>query len=231
MEDYSGNILYKKKWAACGDSFTEGDFTGMVEKDYKIKDGIYAGENMVYPYIIGNRNNMDVINTAKCGATLAESVRGDDEHVFARKKYLNVPLDADYVTFKFGINDWHQNVPIGNIDDTDANTFYGAWNKVLLYFLENMPYAKLGIIVTNGTTADYTFATRQAAKKWGIPYLDLQSDTSIPLLHRVYERPGLCKKAFDLRMNAFAVSDKNKHPNPRAHEFESTIVENFLRSL
>lgn len=55
--DSVNNILYGKKWAVIGDSFSHGDFTGL-EGGFTIESGIYKGKNKVYGYLIGNRNNM-----------------------------------------------------------------------------------------------------------------------------------------------------------------------------
>ena len=225
------NILSGKKWVACGDSFTHGDFTGLEDSSCRIKEGRYRGLYRVYPYLIGNRNNMAIVNTGVNGATIADYPPNDDLHTFVRGAYREIPADADYITLRFGINDWHKDIPIGTPDDTDPHTFYGAWNIVLPYLIEHHPYAKIGIIITNGTMPEYTEPQRVMAAKWGVPYLDMQKDPLVSLMHRVHERPGICEEALNLRMKAFAVSETNRHPNPRAHEYESTFIEHFLRSL
>ena len=70
MKNHGSNPLYGKKYVACGDSFTEGDFTGSMTDDYIFTEGDYKGCKKVYPYYIGRRNKMTVINEAKCGSTL-----------------------------------------------------------------------------------------------------------------------------------------------------------------
>ena len=52
MNTYNGNSLYGKKWACCGDSFTAG-VTGTL-----ITEGRFKGQNIAYPYLIAERNNM-----------------------------------------------------------------------------------------------------------------------------------------------------------------------------
>lgn len=228
----SGNILYGKKWCACGDSFTSGDFTGMEEADYLIPDGIYAGKKRVYPYLIGARNQMEVVNLAVGGMTMC-CVDGTRENAFTyREYYKNIPADADYITLKFGINDMHQNSPLGTIDDMNITTYYGAWNTVLSYITENHPFAKVGIIISNGMFGNFTYADAavRAAVRWGIPYIDEVHDPKVPLLHRV-KREGLTEEAYERRMKAFSVNEVNRHPNPAAHEFESTFIEAWLRTL
>lgn len=225
------NVLYGKKYVSCGDSFTEGDFTG-ADFNYKFTDGDYFGKNIVYPYIIGVRNRMEVVNEAKSGSTITDTANNSFSHSGGR--YTQIPSDADYITLKFGINDWHVNCPIGTIDDTTNTTFYGAWNVVMEYLITNHPTAKIGIIITNGLNGDggeeYAEAERAIAKKWGVPYLDEDKGEQVGLIFRS-NRTDVNDIVKNLRFNEFKVSDTNGHPNVKCHEYESTIVENWLRSL
>lgn len=232
----SGNVLFGKKLVTCGDSFTAGDFTGVTDENglsgtaspifYDSVRGCYK----TYPWWIAERNNMTLVNEAKSGTTLTYSP--SYTNAFSETRYQNIPADADYILIKFGINDDnnHKNAPIGTIDDSTNETFYGAWNVVLEYLITNHPWAKIGIIVTNGCNATYATAIRESAKKWGIPYLDEANGENVPLLIRT-NKSYVCEKARQLRENQMKVSDGNAHPNVKAHEYESTIVENFLRSL
>lgn len=231
----ASNPLWGKKWVACGDSFTEGDFSGAADSDWKDADG----NKKVYPYFIGKRNNMTVINEAKCGTIMAldKSYVADPTKVsittrnpFSLNRYKAIPKDTDYITLWFGINDsGHTN--LGELEDTTNLTFYGAWNVVLEYLIKNYPFAKIGIIITDRGGEKYRQATREVAVKWGIPYLDMMGDDKVPVMMYRENSLGLCKTAGDLRNKAFTVSDTNSHPNWRAHEYQSTFIENFMRSL
>ena len=44
-------------------------------------------------------------------------------------------------------------------------------------------------------------------------------------------KKGMCKEAEEIRNARFYVTPENHHPNHLAHEFISTAVEAFLRSL
>ena len=226
------NVLYGKKWVACGDSFTEGDFTNAFDADFLFSDGPYEGEKKVYPFFIGRRNGMKVINEAKCGSTMTNrsATRRD---AFSLERYKNIPSDADYITLCFGINDdeLHQGSVIGAIDDAENCTFYGAWNIVLEYLITNHPYAKIGIIIPNACTTPYTDAIRKVARKWGIPTLDIAGDYNVPLMNRVGDKTETCQKAIKLRNAQFAAGERNGHPSAAAHEYESTFIENWMRSL
>ena len=225
------NVLWEKKWVACGDSFTEGDFNNAWEESNVFEDGLYKGEKKVYPFFIGRRNHMKIINEAKCGSTMTNRVVRKD--AFSIERYKSIPADADYITLCFGINDdeLHQGSVIGSIDDTENTTFFGAWNLVLEYLITHHPYAKIGIIVPNACTTPYTDAIRKVARKWGIPTLDIAGDYGVPLMNRIGDKTETCAEARKLRNKQFATGERNGHPSAKAHEYESTFIENWLRSL
>ena len=231
QELQQSNVLWEKKWVACGDSFTEGDFTGAADKETTFSEGLYVGENKVYPFIIGRRNHMKIVNEAKCGSTM--TYMAGKKLCFSTERYKQIPEDADYITLCFGINDddAHQKAEIGNIDDIVNTSFFGAWNIVLEHIITHHPFAKIGIIVPNGCTRSYTDAIRKVARKWAIPYLDISGDYNVPLMNRVHEKNDVCEKVLEFRNSMFAVGEKNRHPNVKAHEYESTFIENWLRSL
>lgn len=238
-----GNVLTGKKWVACGDSFTAGGFTGFVddnglsEKDSPV---IFDKEwNMykTYPWWIARRNGMILKNEAIAGSIMALSKQYVDgtqdikyKQPFSHERYKRIPADTDYITIWFGIND-ASFTNLGTISDADNTTFYGAWNVVLEWLITNRPYAKIGIVVTELANESYRKATREIAEKWGIPYLDMMGDKKVPVIFGRENNLGLDDKAYQLRLNSFIVSETNFHPNIKAHEYQSTFIENFLRSL
>lgn len=209
------NVLNGKKWVACGDSFTQGDYNGIISTDdYQFTDAPYYGKNKVYPFFIGRRNNMTIINEAISGSIMALSKAyvDDPTHVdigskypFSYQRYMNVAQDADYITLWFGINDAALTY-LGTINDTTNETFYGAWNVVLEYFIKNRPLAKIGIIVTNGSTDEYRQAVRDVAQKWGIPYLDMTKDAQVPPIFGRDASLGYSPIAENLRSTRFHVT-------------------------
>lgn len=240
----AGNILYGKKWAVCGDSFTNGDFNGGESEVFE--DGPFAGKYKTYGYLIAERNHMIIQHLAEGGRTMATPpVPGPTKKSFSDELYRTIDPDVDYITLYFGINDSHHRpsatatdgedqtgvITLGTIDDTDNTTFCGAWNVVLEYLITHYPYAHIGILVSNGCETDeYRVATIAAAKKWGIPYIDLNGDERTPMMHRS-TNPNASLAAKAARLAAFRVGEKNTHPNIQAHRYESWFIENFLRSL
>ena len=238
---YNQNVLYGKKWVVVGDSFTNGD----ESYDDHISEGIYKGKRALYHYLIGNRNIMDIVHFAEGGRVMTcpsdIQYHNSFSDVDSPNNYTDIPsLNPDYITIWLGINDSKTEsgeVPIGTItlgtiDDDTVNTFYGAWNVVLRYLITNCPYAHIGVIVSNGCTGtNFPNAIKEVCRKWGIAYLDINGDYSVPLMHRVNGKSEVCEEAQNLRKSAFLVSNTNGHPNAHAQAYQSTFIENWLRSI
>ena len=225
------DILYGKKWAVAGDSFTAGDFSGTTTPT--IPSGKYAGQKAVYPYLIGNRCNMTIQNLSMGGRTLALPSGESSSYNSFVNQYQNVAADADYLTIYLGINDSHQSatIPIGTISDNTTDTFYGAWNVILSWLIENRPNLHIGIIVSNGCESDdYRVATIEIATKYGIPYIDMNGDKQTPCMIRS-TNASIASAVRTQRTNNWKISNENVHPNAACHAFESVFIENFLRTL
>ena len=249
------NILKGKKWAVCGDSFSYGDFNNAIITNNTItEDGPYKTYKKVYGYIIGNRNDMVIQNLTLGGRTIATPADGSFHNAFSDlsnsntgHNYTMIDSDVDYITLYFGINDSHHRprstgsdgedqsgiIEIGTINDNTNTTFYGAWNMTLDYLIKNYPFAHIGIIVSNGCETDeYRVATIAVAKKFGIPYIDLNGDEKTPCMLRS-TNSAIDSSIRTERTKAMAVnySGGNSHPSSKAHEYQSYFIENFLRSL
>ena len=216
---YAGkDMLYGKKIVTAGDSYTKATFTGAY--------AAYNGKN--FGYYIAQRNNMTFVNSGIDGSTMALPSDSDpNRNPFSDTRYTAIPADTDYLTIWFGIND-AAHCDLGTIDDATNTTFYGAWNVVLSYYLTNMPFMKVLLVVTTGATAEFRQAVRDVAQKWGYPYLDWEKDVQIPAF---FERENMSATAQGLRRAAFGWNDFNAHPNPEWHEYASTIFETKLRSI
>ena len=233
--DVSKSVLYGKKWVACGDSFTHGDFTGISDqKEYQFQDAPYQGENMVYPFFIGRRTGAIVVNEAVNGSSMGYKSGVSNCFSEANGRYTQIPADADYITLYFGINDGanHKNIPLGTIDDETNETFYGAWNVVMNYLITNRPNAKIGIIISNACDSiDYPNAEIAIAKKYGVAYLDINGDPKIPIVFRTNGKSDLSSAIKNQRNLQYFVSETNGHPNVACHKDESTIIQAWLERI
>lgn len=220
----NGNVLYGRKYVACGDSYTAGDFTNAGDSQSCWDPGRQMYKT--YPWWIAERNNMVLVNEAVCGSTMYAN--GADT-AFSVSRVAQVPEDADYVTLCFGLNEL--DAPMGTLADTDNTTVLGAWNVALEQLITRLPYAKIGILIPDGgCTEEMRDGLQSVAAYWGIPCLDLKGDTTLPLL--TGGRFGsVCEKAVQLRNQAFQISQTDGHPNVQGHQYRSTVIEGFLRGL
>ena len=216
------NVLYGKKYVACGDSFTEGAFSSKTDETWDESMHVYK----TYAYWIAKRNQMEFVNEAKSGSDFTNADGASNP--FSVDRYKAVPTDADYITLMFGLNETA--VTIGTKTDTTNATLWGAYNIVFEHFLTNMPFAKIGVIIADAWMSEtYSSAVKEICRYWGIPCLDLKGD-DVPMgIGGRYSETSA--KARELRNAAYQVSADDSHPNPAAHKYRSTIIENFLRSL
>lgn len=218
------NCLWGKKYVACGDSFTAGSFAEQTEENWDEAMQVYK----TYAWWIADRNRMKLVNEAVSGSTMHNN---GSEDAFCVTRYQQIPEDADYITLCFGLNE--TDAAIGTLEDTTGDTVLGAWNVVLEGLITNHPYAKIGILIPDGWCSEaMRDAIASAATYWGIPYLDLKGDTRVPMMiGGRYSDSAVSEKAVTLRNTAFQMSDTDAHPNVKGHEYRSTVIEHFLRSL
>lgn len=243
----ASNVLYDKKWCVIGDSFSaefddKASNSEIITDDWYFSNGNFKGKSKTYSNLIADRNNMTIQDMTRGGKTLATPADGSSVNAFSLNDYQNIDNDVDYITIMLGINDGHKEnteegtIPFGEANDTDNTTFCGAWNVVLPYLMKYYPNTRIGIIVSNGLdNIKYRNATIAAAKKYGIPYIDLNGDERTQAMHRA-RNENLTEVAKEILMDKYSINnsdedDKNTHPNKLAHEIEANIIENFLRSL
>jgi len=226
----SGNILYGKKYVSLGDSFTAAQGTSEV-----IESGPLAGMSKVYPHIIANRNYMSLLNQGDSGGTL--------NRYLVNNSYNNIPQDVEYITIWYGINDSGHGLSIGEVTDipaepitaeTDTSTC-GAFNWIFKWLYTNRPKVKIGVIITDYCEQSRREAIIAVCQRWGVAYLDLY-DPTIPMIKtrgNSYGNPtpAVCQDALTLRNSWASVSQLNFHPSADCHEWQSTIIENFMRGL
>ena len=69
------------------------------------------------------------------------------------------------------------------------------------------------------------------AKKYGIKYLNESTDENFPYFYRQFLRTGVASSVRNARDEYYKMNETNTHPNVKAHEYRSTIIESFLRRL
>ena len=120
-----------------------------------------------------------------------------EESAYFNSRVDDMDRDADVVVVFGGTNDYgHGDAPLGNINDTDEYTFYGAYNTLIQHLFANFPDARLVIMtplhrcgenepineigVRNVTNLyGYVEAIRNIARKYAIPVIDLYENSGI----------------------------------------------------
>lgn len=229
-----GNILYGKKIAFCGDSFTEASNLGPEYYDSTLK--CYKS----FGYRIAMRNGMALYHDGKSGSTMhiVNTETPTERNPFAYQRYLNVPSDCDYIILQFGLNESSlasSDDTRGDKSSTDPTTMWGSWNTVLEYLIRNHPIARIGVIMSDAWMPQTYYTTlKEICEWWGIPMLDLGGDANVPLMNG--GRRNGCGLTLNpvvaaLRNATFYNADGDAHPNDAGHEWRSNVIEHWIRGL
>jgi hypothetical protein len=70
---------------------------------------------------------------------------------------------------------------------------------------------------------------KSIAEWWALPIIDMANNTQIPPMTQ--SKSDINPFILSKRNSVFKTSASNSHPNQNAHNFRSTIIENFLRSM
>lgn len=196
-----------KKWNCLGDSITKGYGTTITYHDYISKK-----------YGITNRN-YGVVGTNIAG----EATTYGDSMV---NRYVDMNIDADIVTVFGGTNDFTNNIPLGTIESTDKNTFYGALNILMKGLSEK--YIGKGILFitpfnykdtpnSNGNTLlEFVEAIKECGKKYSIPVYD------------AYSNSGLFTVNSNIRPT---IAIDTKHLNEKGHSILASRIEQKVLSV
>lgn len=221
----ASNVLWGKKYVAIGDSFTD-----VIGTEKITEEGAFKGSAKVYPYIIGNRNNMGVLNQGASGTTLNQYI--------VNRKFESIPNDVDYITIWFGINDRGHGIQIGTATDKveawsneKAGSTCAAFNYIFEWIFTNRPFAHVGVIVTDFAEQERRNVIIECCKRWGVAFLDLYNPT-IPMIRTRGEQIEIDPKIKEIREAQFSLNGAtDMHPNNKAHQWQSNIIENFMRGL
>lgn len=230
------NKLFGKKIAFCGDSFTEASNLG--EDFFVPEDNCYKS----FGWRIANRNGMNLYHNGVSGSTMhvVDTSKPTTSNPFAHERYKKVPKDCDYIILQFGLNESSlANDPKtkGTKESVDTTTMWGSWNVVLEYLIKNCPMARIGVVMSDAWMPQNYFVTlKEICEWWGIPLLDLGGDPNIPVMNggrRAGSGLSLNPKVAEIRNKQFYqdFSGGDSHPNDAGHEWRSSVIENFIRSL
>lgn len=222
VNQYVGNdyVATGNKTINClGDSITEG---------YKNREISWADK-------IESLTRADKVNKYGIGgSTVSDYV---DEHPMC-KRYANMDDNADFIIIFAGNNDFTRSVPIGNPDDMDTKTFYGALNIMLSGLREKYPNGKFLYVTplrmwtythplwempveytsvnkVGKTLKDYRNAIINRCEYYEIPYLDIYNE-------------GLYGRTQKTRDSVYI---DGLHPNDEGHRILASKIAGALKEL
>lgn len=212
------NRLYRKTIVALGDSLFHGS-----------KDCI----GNTWLEMMARRNEMKLYNYGQNSNTVA--VQHIEQQPLAPMcvRYADMADDADYVIVLGGANDKRLNIPLGDIDSSSTETFYGALNVLIAGLTEKYPKARI-LFMTNYnrwpsknkidlSDIDYVEAMKQVCAKWSIPCFDNYHNCGISFqnpAHAAWMDEGI------VRGDA-----PNRHFSSEAYEWLSYKYETILASI
>ena len=195
-------------------------------------DSIVAGagnNGSGYPEIVASDNSMTLQNVAVGGGTVAYV----NANTFCISRSISsMRSDADFVLLEGGGNDADSGVPLGTLSSgytatLDDTTFAGAIESMFKAALAKFPDKKIGYVFIHKCASlfdsrvsnSYYDMAKSACEKWGIPYLDL--NTQVPPLNYIA----------DLRTTYTANSD-GYHPNELGYRtFYVPKITAFLNTM
>ena len=218
---FVSDVLYRKKLLVFGDSMAYG---------HTIPDKVWVK-------LLADKYNMTLTNKAQNGTTIVRkttTISGseflDTDSVYAKvMDNLNNPVEADYVVVFGGTNDIARNdqCPLGTIDDTSSQTFYGALNAICQRLIQTYPtgcicfitpYIRNAGLATTEISKQYVKAIHNVCEKWG----------GIPVFDNTVN--GALDFSNSYQVNALTMQD-SYHLNENGHKRAMHKYEVFLQSL
>lgn len=196
--------------------------------------------NPAIPDIVSRRLGVAFDKIAVPGACVTPKDTADGQSLVERCE-SNSYADYEYIIMNGGTNDYGYQREIGTINDTDINTFYGAWNKIIKTIYSKSPKAKVVLItpiyrsyvnvngspvygnvynIKNGagyTLNDYSDAIVKIGELYNIPVLDSRKNSMVNILNYTSR---LCHDG----------DNKYLHPNDEAYVDFGNIVASFIES-
>lgn len=239
--------LNNLKWNAMGDSITSIDYSTpnywqIISSKYEmtVNDYGFSGTTIAHTH---DRHLWDK-NGNRLNATSIGYVQDNPETWSTGccfcERFSRMTDDADIITVMGGTND--NSVKLGNWNDTDTTTFYGALNTLYKGLINKYPDKIIAVFTPIQSAKCYLTnvanpsaeldkkqptdtisiqlraeAIKRKASQYGIPCLDLFSTSGI--------------SGVDNRKKILYREKDNLHPSQLGHEYMARVIESFLLSL
>ena len=215
------DVLHGKKLVVFGDSMAYG----------------HTIPESVWTKLLAEKHGMILTNFAQNGTTITRKTTTmsgatflDTDSVHAKvMNNLNNPVEADYIIVFGGTNDIARNdqCPLGTIDDTLSQTFYGALNAICQRLIQTYPkghicfitpYIRNAGLATAEISKQYVKAIHDVCEKYG----------GIPVFDNTVN--GALDFSNSYQVNALTMKD-SYHLNEDGHKRAMHKYEVFLQSI
>ena len=169
---------------------------------------------------------------------MGESLDGEDRNAcYKNDRYMAIE-GHDYALIWFGWND-HAYCDLGAYDGTDETTTLVAYRMTLEYVPENYPDTKVAVIIPylwernvdpqGHTVMQMLDGIKAVCELYDVPYLDLPQYDFLPSWGS--DCPNTSEMKLIWEENQAIYTSDSLHPNELGHEYLSTVIEEFLRTL
>ena len=217
---YGFSSFYKnRKWCSDGDSITaQQQWQPLVVNKYGL-DWTNIG--------IGGQKYSSDFGFWATSFDETDDIANDENNLNGT---YHIPNDTEFVTLMGGVNDWGQDVALGNQDSTDTNTVMGGFNKYIDLYYAKFPtipliimsptlcYKASGIFVgwennLGLTCYDYADAIEQRCRTLGVPYIDIIRNYGVT------------------KVNQSIYTPDRVHPNNLGGEKISGVLMGYMNSI
>ncbi|ARV03968.1 SGNH/GDSL hydrolase family protein [Enterococcus faecalis] len=212
--------LVGKKMVCFGDSITYYDSHAMPSTVLKEWAGVVM---QGYETYLRNALGGTVENQGIAGNTTAQ--------IAARSKAFDF-TGYEMVTFYAGVNDFSLNIPVGQVVEIggsfDLQTMAGNYQSMIEDVVTRFPKLKVGIILpyqvwkNSGTQMPETYinVTKEIAKLYAIPYIDLYNESGINKITRSA-----------LFVDNVAAGQNQYHVNNHGYDLIGTKITTFVKGI
>lgn len=213
VSNINNSKLYKKIIGYLGDSITYG-----------------LGVSRPYPTVIAENSGSTSINYGISGNSIAKAGKNAQENAQKNPmciRYDNMDNNLDYIVVFGGTNDYEYQIPLGDENSNNIETFNGALNTLITGLIEKYPGKPILFLTplyrnltheTGYKFMEYVNAIKNRCTYYSIPYFNLTDRSTI-------------KSLIDKINDMYYVNGDRLHPNNAGQEIIARIIQNQIELI
>lgn len=213
VSNINNSKLYNKIIGYLGDSITYG-----------------LGVSRPYPTVIAENSGSTSINYGISGNSIAKAGKNAQENAQKNPmciRYANMDNNLDYIVVFGGTNDYAYQIPLGDENSNNIETFNGALNTLITGLIEKYPGKPIlfltplyrNLTLESGYKfMEYVNAIKNRCAYYSIPYFNLTDRSTI-------------KSLIDTINDMYYVNGDRLHPNNAGQEIIARIIQNQIELI